>query len=175
MKKIIFPFFMIISLFGITKNDIYKLYNQKNYKLTCIKGTWLVKNYKTDDEYLSVVALSCLKIDMLNTAMRISKVMNNSAMGRENASYIASLYLIKKLLLQLIWDKIDISNLSLPKADHFLSVIFENIAHNNFSKVDNSYVVKHDNKRYVLSPLKPNKIKISIYKNNKLLSTHIYW
>jgi len=175
MKKIFLFLIIISNLFALTQNDIYKLYQNKEYKQVCKEGRTLYYNYELDDTFLSIVGLSCVKADMLNSAMTISKKMNNSPMGRQNASYIATLYLTKRLLLQLVWDNIDISNLSLPKSNHHLSIVFENIAHNNFSKINNIYIVKADNKKYILSPQDENKIVIQIFKNNTLLSTHIYW
>jgi len=174
MKKIIW-LLIAIKLFAITKEDIYNLYKHEDYKNTCIRGVWILDKYKKDDDYMSIVSLSCVKMDMINTAIRISKYMNHTPIGRENASYIVSLFLIKKLLLQLVWDGIDISNLSLPKSDHILSIVFENIAHNNYSKVANQYIVKENNYRYVLSKKGSNKISIKTYKDDVFIKEHLYW
>jgi len=175
MKKLLF-LMIFINLFGVTKNEIYTFYKNKNYKETCTKGMWILNKYRKDDNYMSIVALSCVKNDMINTAIRISKYMIHTPIGRQNASYISSLFLTKKLLLQMMFDKIDITNLSLPKSDHILSILFENISHNNYSKVDNMYIVQQNGYRYTLSTIdNENKIIIKIYKNNNLLSKHIYW
>ena len=173
MKKILI--FLYVSLFGVTQAEIYNLYQNHNYIDTCKKGVWNLAKFKNDDDYQSIVALSCIKADMLNTAIRITKSMTHTPIGRHNASYIASLYLIKKLLLQMVHDNINISNLSLPESDHFLSIIFENISHNNFSKVNNKYVVEKDGIKYILSPKNNDKFEVKIYKNNNLISTHTYW
>jgi len=175
MQKILLFFIAISYIFGITKSDIYNFYKQKDYKNSCNKGVWILSKNKHDDTYQSIVALSCVKTDMINTAIRISKTMNHTPMGRQNASYISSLFLIKKLLLQLLYDNIDITNLSLPQSNHPLSIIFENISHKNFSKVDKTYIIKFQHKKYILSPEKNNKFMIKIYKDNNLISTHIYW
>jgi len=174
MKKIIFLLCTTL-LFGVTKEEIYQFYKDKDYKTTCTRGLWALSKYKDDDNYQSIVALSCVEVDMINTALRITKTMYHTPLGRHNASYIASLYLIKKLLLQLIYDKIDISNLSLPKSEHPLSIMFENISHNNFSKVDNTYVVDYNGYKYIMSAYDKNKFILKVYKNNTLISKHIYW
>jgi len=174
MKKLLL-FIIVVNLFGISKIDIYNLYKNHNYKNTCIKGVWIINRYKHDDDYQSIVALSCVKADMLNTAIRITKTMVHTPIGRHNASYIASLFLIKKLLLQMVYDNIDISNLSLPKSEHPLSIVFENISHNNFSKVDNTYIVEKNNKKYILSPKNKNKFIIKVLEDDTLISEHIYW
>ena len=176
MKKLLFLLLISLSLFGVTKSEIYNFYKNQNYKDTCSKGMWILNKNRNDDDYMSIVSLSCVKSDMINSAIRIAKSMTHSAIGRQNASYISSLFLIKKLLLQMLFDNIDISNLSLPKSDHILSIVFENISHHNFSKVDNIYIVKSNGKRYTLSILnKEKKFIIKIYENNSLISKHIYW
>jgi len=175
MKKLLFFIVLITNLFGITQNDVYNLYKKGDYKNTCLKGMWILNQFKHDDNYQSIVALSCVKVDMLNTAIRITKTMNHTPIGRHNASYISSLFLNKKLLLQLVYDNIDISNLSLPKSEHPLSIVFENVSHHNFSKIDNTYIIEYNGKKYILSPYKNDKFIIKILKNNKLISKHIYW
>jgi len=176
MKKILLLSMLFTSfVFAITKEEVYHLYQNHDYKHTCQRGVWILNEYKNDDAYQSIVAISCVKADMLNTAIRISKTMNHTKLGRNNASYIATLYLIKRLLLQVVWDNIDISHLSLPKSNHHLSIVFENISHNNFSKTNNVYTITADGNKYILSPEENNKIAIKIYKNNVLVSKHVYW
>jgi hypothetical protein len=175
MRKVLILFISIYA-FAITKTDIYNLYKQKNYEQTCKKGMWILNQNRDDDTFMSIVSLSCVKVDMINTAIRVAKYMIHTPIGRENASYIGALFLTKKLLLQMVFDNIDISNLSLPKTDHVLSIVFENIAHNNFSKVNNLYVVNEKGIKYTLSPIKnQNKFIIKIYKNGNLIRQHIYW
>ena len=176
-KILLLILFFSTLLFGITKNEIYKLYNNKEFKTTCEKGTWILRQNRDDDTFLSVVGLSCINADMINTAIRISKYMGRTKMGRNNASFISSIFLTKKLLIQFIYDKIDLSNLSLPKAEHYLSDIFENISKNNYKVEGNQIITEIDNFRYSIEPFgkSTNKILIKIYQNNKLLSKHIYW
>ncbi len=176
MKKLLFLLTIISLSFGIEKNEIYNFYKNKDYTDTCKKGIWILNKNKNDDNYLSIVALSCVKIDMINTAIRISKYMIHTPIGRNNASYIASLFLTKKLLLQMLFDNIDISHLSLPKSNNILSIVFENISHGNYSKIGDVYIVEQNGYRYTLSKVaNETKISIKIYKNNNFISEHIYW
>jgi len=126
MKKLLFLLLISLNLFGVTKTEIYNFYKNQNYKDTCSKGMWIL-NKNRNDNYMSIVSLSCVKSDMINSAIRISKLMGKTKIGRANASYVANLYLIKKLLIQFVYDKINLSNLSLPKSNHLLSKVFENI------------------------------------------------
>jgi len=180
MFKIFLSFLIFSSFaFGISKKDLYKFYKNKDYKNVCLKGNYTIGKFRKDDKYLSLISLSCVNSDMINTALTISKFMKNSKMARNNASYIANLYLIKKLLTQFVYDKIDLSNLSLPKSNHFLSIIFENISHKNYKKQKNSIIIESKNKKYILKPLisdKDHKISISIIdkKTNKK-TIHSFW
>jgi len=177
--KILLILFLSTFSFALSKIDIYKLFKDKNYKQVCIKGNSITSKYLKDDTFLSVVALSCVKSDMLNTALRISKFMRNSKLARNNASYIANLYLIKKLLIQFMYDKIDLSNLSLPKSNHFLSIIFENLSSKNYKKKGDKIIIDLKDKTYILTPINENnKHKISILivdKKTHKQYEHIFW
>jgi len=178
VKKLILVALFVCEALAITKFDVYQYYKHKDYHNTCEYGLWLLHKNLNNSIYLNVVSISCVNSDMINTALRISKYMTKTKNERHNASYIASLYLIKKLLLQVVYDNIDISNLSLPKSDDILSVVFENISKGNFKKDKNKYIIKQKNTTYTLSPLKEgDKFKIVIKKiqNKKVLSTNIYW
>jgi len=175
MLKIVLSFIVFSSFaFAIPKEKIYNYYKNRDYENVCKKGTWIVNENKQDDNYLSIVALSCVNSDMLNTAIRISKLLGNTKIGRANASYIANLYLIKKLLIQFMYDKINLSNLSLPKSNHFLSKIFENLSKGNYKTINNEIIINLKNKKFILKKIKPNKISITI-KNNNQRQEHIYW
>jgi hypothetical protein len=178
MLKMILSLIIFSSFaFAITKNQLYSLYKNKDYKNVCIKGTWALKKYKNDEIYLSIITLSCVKVDMLNNALRISKSMGKTKLGRTNASYIANLYFIKRLLIQFVYDGIDLSNLSLPKSNHFLSKVFENLSKYNYMKENNKFVIKLKNITYILQPLEDSKFKkiiITVIKNNKIYK-HFFW
>jgi hypothetical protein len=178
MIKIFLSLFIFSSFsFAITKNQIYYFYKNKDYNDACIKGLWGFQKYKNDETYLSVLALSCINVDMLNNAIRISKSMGKTKIGRANASYVANLYLIKRLLIQFVYDGIDLSNLSLPKSNHFLSIIFENLSKHNYKKQKDSFIIKLKNTTYILQPLEDSqkkKIIITEIKNN-IKNNHIFW
>jgi len=175
MKLFIFLIFFISNLLAITKSEVYKSYKQQRYTKTCEEGTWIFNKNKNDDLFNSILSISCVNADMINNAIRISKFMNKSKLSRHNASYIATLYLIKKLLLQLVYDKIDISNLSLPKSSHPLSIVFENIAQHNYKIQNEKYIVYDNGNKYILSKTKNHKFSIEIYQNKNLISKRIYW
>jgi hypothetical protein len=155
------------------------MFQNKNYSKVCTSGLPMVYRFKDDDASLSIIAISCVKADLINSALRPANIMRNSKIGRNNASYVANLYLIKKLLIQFIYDDIDLSYISLPKSNHFLSIIFENLSKNNYIKKDNKIIIETNNKKFILEPLnQDNKHKVSILILNKKTHKqyqHIFW
>jgi hypothetical protein len=178
MLKIVLSLIVFSSFsFAITKNQIYILYKSKNYYTVCNRGKLIFDKFRKDEITLSIIALSCIKKDQINIALRISTLMNKTKIGRTNASYVANLHLIKRLLIQFVYDKIDLSNLSLPKSNHFLSIVFENLSKHNYTKQNNSFVIHTKNTTYILKSLQNknnNKIVINIIKNNHIYK-HIFW
>jgi hypothetical protein len=180
LKNILIIQILITFLYAsYSKYDLYQMFENKHYKKVCESGLPMIYKLKNNDAYLSIIAISCIKADMINTALRVANIMRNSKMARNNASYVANLYLIKKLLIQFIYDKIDLSNISLPKSNHFLFIIFENLSKKNYIKKDNQIIIKTKNKKFILKPLnKDNKHKIYILiidKKTHKQYKHIYW
>jgi len=180
MLKIFFLINIFVSFsFAISQNQLYTYYKNKDYKNLCIMGNYMKNKLKNNDKYLSLIGLSCIKADMINTAVSVSKFMKNSKISRNNASYIANLYLIKKLLMQFVYDKIDLSDLSLPKSNYFLYTIFENISKHNYKEENNKIIVNTKDKTYILKPLiSDNSHKICVIiidKKTNEKSKHFFW
>jgi hypothetical protein len=178
MLRIILSLFIFTTFsFAITKAEIISLYKKENYKTICKKTEWTFTKFKDDEIILSIIALSCIKDDKLNAAIRTSRFLGKTKAGRANASYIANLYLIKRLLIQFIYDKTDLSHLSLPKSSHFLSKVFENITNHNYIKENNKFIIHLSNAIYTLKALNSSKnkgIEIIIQKDNQK-HKHIFW
>ena len=45
-------------------------------------------------------------------------------------------------------DKIDLKNLRLPRSNHVLSIVFENLVKQNYKKEQNKIIIKLNNKEY---------------------------
>jgi hypothetical protein len=169
---------MISSLFAITKDQVYTYYKSQAYEKACKYGAGLVRRERDDENYLSIVALSCVNADYLNTSITIARDMKNTKIGRNNASYISSLFLIKKLLMQFVYDDTDLTNLTLPKSPHILSLIFEAISHNKYQKIDDEFIMMDGQYKYTLEKFidgKVNKILLKKHLGPKILEQHIYW
>ena len=176
MRNFIFLLILISNLFAVEKTEVFKLYKEHKYLETCNKGMWIFNENKNDPVFKSIIAISCVNAGMINTAIRVAKFMNDTPLDRHNASYVASLFLAKKLLLQFLYDKINLSNISLPKSSHPLSIILEHIASNNYTLKNDKYIINYNDKEYILSKTTPHRFIIKIYnKNHILLSKRLYW
>ena len=178
MKIIFSILFIFTSLFSMTKDQVYSYYKAGAYEKACKFGSGLVRRERNDENYLSVVALSCVNADYLNTSITIVRNMKNTPIGRNNASYVASLFLIKKLLMQFVYDGTDLTNLTLPKSPHILSVIFEAISHNKYKKEENKYIMNIGKYQYSIEKFVDNKTDKILLKKElgpKIIEQHIYW
>ena len=178
MKMFFLLLFSALFLFAkVEKEDVYNAYKNKNFTQSCKLGMSILGREKRDENFVSVVGLSCINADMIDTAVNSAKYLKATAIGRNNASYIASIFLIKKLLLQFMFNDTDISTLSLPKSDHVLSIVFENVSQKKYKIVEGVYFVTQGEYTYSLSKTIDtyNKIVIRKFKGLHPLEQHIYW
>jgi uncharacterized protein YehS (DUF1456 family) len=178
MKIIFSIIFLFTSLFAITKDQVYSYYKAGAYEKACKYGAGLVRKERKDENYLSIVTLSCVNADYLNTSITIVRNMKNTPIGRNNASYVSSLFLIKKLLMQFVYDDTDLTNLTLPKSPHILSTIFEAISHNKYRKDGDKYIIDIGKHQYTMEKFIDNKTDKILLKKQlgpKIVEQHIYW
>ena len=73
-------------------------------------------------------------------------------------------------------DGIDLKNLRLPRSEHVLSIVFENLATKNYTKEDNKIIIKTDSKEYRvwISDAKKKVVNIEEYRDSKKIKTHWY-
>ncbi len=102
------------------------------YNRVCEKGSRLFYAGYTDENFVSLVGISCAKVDRINILGMLQRSLVNSTSSRENASYFSSLILQKRLIYQFMIDDIDLSELKLPSSRHLLSRIFEKLSSNEY-------------------------------------------
>jgi len=164
--------------FSYDKFSIIQNYKHKKYRKVCIKNEKI--SYKIKDEnILSLIADSCLKIDYIDPLGNILTHLISTPQYRENASYYATIVLQKKLIYQFMNDNINLTNMRLPRTNYILSIIFENLVNNNYfiiNKHDKIIEIDVAHKKYImwLSKTKPTKVFIKEYKDNVLLKTRWY-
>ncbi|MEO1941582.1 MAG: hypothetical protein ABGW77_01665 [Campylobacterales bacterium] len=128
--------------------DLGTLFKQGKYRQICQQRWGYIKKFKRRDErVLSVVAYSCLKIGGITPALDLAKNLYKTPTGRVNGSYISALFLIKKLLIQVIRDNLNLTNLKLPtvEGEGLLLQFFNRVKGLNFSR-EGEWIVTKDRK-----------------------------
>jgi len=182
IKKICLIFILLsTTLYAIDKEDLVKLYKDKNYRKVCLKAGDLYLKYKSDEEFLSIYAHACLEEDMINrTILPIVKLYKTQE-SRENAVYFTTILYQKKLLYYALVDDVDISYINLPKTKYILSIIFNKFVSGNYNYKNNAYWFTDDDNSELTYKLsaevhqKAKKIFLRTYKNGELNKVRTYW
>lgn len=177
MKKIILlGIFLHITLFAYTHDDVIKDYQAKKYKDVCINSAVFYKNAEKNEKILSIIGDACARVDYINPLGYIVRGLISTPEFRENGSYFATLVLQKKLIYQFMNDGIDLKNLRLPRSDHTLSVVFENLVKKSYESKDGKIVIKTDSKEYRvwITDSKKRVVHVEEYIDNKKIKTHWY-
>jgi len=160
-SKIILVLLSITFSFGTILND----FKNQEYNTICnFKNINRIK----DEKVLSLVGISCVKIDKLYLLPFIIKKLKHTKIGRLNSIYLLTIYMQKKLLYSYFFDNLDLSNFNLPDTDYILSHIFYNIKHKSFKKEGNVYMIKYANKLIKVYK-QQDKLFVEEYSNGKLI------
>ncbi len=159
------------------KNIIY-LFKNHYYSYLCLNRWRYINKYvgKRED-LLSIVAYACLKKHYLTYALDLAKNLRYTKEGRENSTYIISLFTIKNFLMRYIMDNFDISIIKIPNIESDdLGKIFL-LTKKEKPKVNNNrYILKYKNENIEVSyNIKANEILIEYFKNNELVKKEKYW
>jgi hypothetical protein len=175
LKKIIL-FFFVIFLFS-DETALILAFQKGYYSKICMNRWKYINKYiNKREDLLSIVAYACLKKRYLTPALDLAKVLKKTKLGRSNATYITTLFLMKKLILELIFDNFNLKNIKLPVIkDNLLGESFYNIEQNNFLKENKKIIINDHNKTIILYPNKNYNIVIEVKKGDKLINKEIYW
>ncbi len=169
-------FLFVINLFG---QDIVTLFKNGQYLQICNKRWDYIEKYRYKDEKkLSLVAYSCLKNYKLIFALDLAKNMTVTKMGRNNALYITSLFLTKKLIISYLrGDNINLSAVNIPYLkDSLIGKIFRYIKLHKPAVKDYSVTFTMDGLKYKVYPFDHStNLIIEIYKNGKLTKKVTVW
>lgn len=165
-----------VAVFAYTHDDVIKDYKEGNYKDVCIKSAKFYKNAEKNEQILSIIGDACAKIDYINPLGYIVRGLVSTPQFRQNGSYFATLILQKKLIYQFMNDAIDLKNLRLPRSEHVLSVVFENLVKNNYEKKDGKIIIKLKEKEYRvwLGNERKRVVHIDEYEDGKIIKRHGY-
>lgn len=169
---------LITSASAYDKEDIIRDYEQKEYKKVCLQSAEFYKNDGKDEELLTITGDACARSDYINPLGYIVKNLISTPAYRQNASYFATILLHKKLLYQFMNDRIDLSNIKLPRTEHILSETFEHLATQNYEKQGDVFVIERgqNQKIHIYTKAREGNIWFVIeeYEDGKLMQEHWY-
>lgn len=180
MKYLILITFFLHSLHADIKEDIYNLYQNKNYIEACKLGLSQLNSNKRDETYVSIYAFSCLKADYIDRLSLAITYLKNSTESRNNAAYLSIILMQKNLLYNSLLDNSVIEGLVLPTTDHVLSKVFD-LYQKEPTHLKHSLYILHDEnnaklsyKLYILKKDNINKMIIESYYDTIMTSRHIF-
>lgn len=166
------------GVFAYSHQDVIKDYSAGNYKEVCAKSVYLFKGEERNEDILSLIGDACAKVDYINPLGHIIRRLVSTPQYRENASYFATLILQKKLIYQFMNDGIDLKNLRLPKSEHILSIVFENLVQKNYTTLENKKLqIKTDTKEYIIwlsTDDEQEVVHVDEYKDAQIVKRHWY-
>ncbi|MEO1958673.1 MAG: hypothetical protein ABGX23_03885 [Nautiliaceae bacterium] len=175
----VFLSLLVVSyLFALNPNkmNLIELYKRHYYTYICVNRWKFIKKYK-DEDLLSLVAASCVKKHMITPGIDVAKVLRFTKIGRNNANYLSTLFLIKHYIISYIKDGFDLKNVNLPliKGD-LIGKIFILLKAQKPKVKDNSFVVVDGSLEYkVVVNLKRNLLYVYILNNGNLIKKDRYW
>lgn len=157
-------------------NEVLRDYEAKNYEKVCADGSALLIKNDKNENILTAIGDACAKVDAINPLGNVVKNLISTPENRESGSYFATLVLQKKLIYQFMHDGINLKELRLPRTEHVLSRVFEELAKGNYTTVETRIEIKTPVMDYVLwlSDDMPKKVYIDETKNGKLIKRHWY-
>ncbi len=154
-------------------------FKAKKYNKVCAKGSSLYYGGYTDENFVSLVGVSCAKVDRINVLGMLQRSLVNTKASRENASYFSTLILQKRLIYQFMIDDLALDNLKLPGSTHLLSRVFERLSSGRYTILSSSpkLIEINDNGRKIIlsvSDDQPIKVLIDEYTVSGELERHWY-
>ena len=181
IRLLIILFLLHVTLIASPKNELYKLYQENNYKQACRLGMNNYPQYTRDEAFISLYAFSCLKADYIDRLAVPISALKYSKEARSNAAYFSIILMQKKLLYHALIDHYDISMLNLPTTEHVLSKVFNYYTKDTNNKESNIfYYTDTDDKRityklYIETHPHIKKMVIEVFHDKILSARHLYW
>jgi len=181
MRLFVIFLLFVSTLFGVTKESVYSAYKDKKYKDACYLAAKIYLKYKQDEDFLTLFANSCLKVDNINRMAFPALLLVDTPAARSNAIYFLTILYQKKLLYKSLIDGFDVSGYKFPTTNYILSKIFVKYINKNYKKIGKSYIFTdsfNPYKKYELSLAKDGgifKMILKTYLKKKLVKTRIYW
>lgn len=154
-------------------------FKAEKYNKVCEKGSALYYGGYTDENFVSLVGVSCAKVDRINVLGMFQRSLVSTKSSRENASYFSTLILQKRLIYQFMIDGLALNNLKLPTSNHLLSRVFEQLNAGQYKTLSESpklVEITEHGRRIILSVSddEPKRVLIDEYTTTGELERHWY-
>jgi hypothetical protein len=181
MKPLLILLLVFMGLEANTKEEIFRLYQEKEYAAACSQGLRHFHSHRQDVEYVSLYAFACLHSDFIDRLAVPISILKHTEEARANAAYFSVILMQKKLLYHALLDGYDLSSVRLPTTDFILSKVFDLYAKDPDAKRQKTHhyrdpdTPKKTYKLYVTKTGQVSKMVIEEYYDTMLAHRHIYW
>jgi len=181
MKKLFLVIFLSNLVFSaqnyLQKMTLLQLFKKQYYSYICQERWRYINKYNNKrEDFLSLVAYACLKKRYLTPALDLAKVLKVTKEGRKNATYITTLFLMKKLIIQKIEDNLDLSKIVLPLIeDNNLGIVYSYIQKGKYH-INSGVIFIEDGKISFKVWINNNyNVVVEKFENNQLKKREFYW
>ena len=165
-KILLFLALLIISL----KADIIEEYKNSEFNKIC---NFQNVNKTKDEKLLSIIGISCVKSDNLYMLPYIVAKLKHTKTARQNAIYLNTIYMQKRLLYAYFFDGFSLDGFELPNTDYILSVVFDKIKSKEYKKEGNILIIKTKSETLKVYP-QNTRLIVEEYIGNILKKRHWY-
>lgn len=162
-----------------TPDRVITLYHQGDFRAACLEGARILRESKDDETFVNAYGIACLKSDFIDLAVPAVMYLRSTQGARQNASYILTVVLQKKLLYHALADNVDLKGSLLPDTPHVLSKVYNTFARGEYTdKGRGLYEMRIEGRRVTLDSLHEGghfKIRIRQYENGRIIDEHLYW
>jgi len=169
LNKIILIF--VFAVFGYA--SIVDDYISEKYEKICTFKN--IHDYRNDEKALSIIGVSCVKLDNIYMLSYLINKLKKTDFGRKNAIYFLTILMQKKLLYSYLFDNMPLNSFNLPLTDYVLSYVFEKIKNKEFQKQDGVIIIKGAKEGVVYKVYKnEDKMYLDEYMNDNLTKRRWY-
>ena len=180
MKLVVVLLWAVLFLYANEKQDIFTLYQLKEYDKACQFGLLNLNKNKNDENFVSIYAFLCLNADYIDRLNVPITLLKNTSQSRSNAAYFSVILMQKKLLEHSLVDDYYLKPLKTPTTDTLLSRVFDLYSNLSTLKKDSIYEfidpnnAKMSYKLYLIGDGNSNNVVIEEFYQSILVKKHIY-